>query len=104
MLKYLQTITPGSGGQAFYNTNDLNDSLARVVNNGSDLYSLTYSPTNSNVDGKYWRIQVTLIRGKHTLALVKHLEAENNELITLEISTPSLEDVFIELTGRRLRD
>ena len=71
MLKYLQTITPGSGGQAFYNTNDLNDSLARVVNNGSHFYSLTYSPTNSNVDGKYRRIQVTLIRGKDTLALAK---------------------------------
>jgi len=38
------------------------------------------------------------------VALVKHLESENNELISLEISTPSLEDVFIELTGRRLRD
>src|SRR5208337_1053049 len=38
------------------------------------------------------------------VALVKHLEAENNELVSLEISTPSLEDVFIELTGRRLRD
>lgn len=38
------------------------------------------------------------------VALVKHLETENNELVSLEISTPSLEDVFIELTGRRLRD
>jgi len=38
------------------------------------------------------------------VALVKHLEAEGNELTNLEISTPSLEDVFIELTGRRLRD
>jgi ABC-2 type transport system ATP-binding protein len=38
------------------------------------------------------------------VALVKHLEAENNELLSLEIATPSLEDVFIELTGRRLRD
>src|SRR5947199_3701271 len=38
------------------------------------------------------------------VSLVKHLEAQNNELISLEIATPSLEDVFIELTGRRLRD
>src|SRR6266481_3940134 len=37
------------------------------------------------------------------VALVKHLEAENNELVSLEIATPSLEDVLIELTGRRLR-
>jgi ABC-2 type transport system ATP-binding protein len=38
------------------------------------------------------------------VALVKHLETDGNELISLEIATPSLEDVFIELTGRRLRD
>jgi ABC-2 type transport system ATP-binding protein len=38
------------------------------------------------------------------VSLVKHLESTDNELISLEIATPSLEDVFIELTGRRLRD
>ena len=38
------------------------------------------------------------------VALVKQLEVESNELQSLEIFSPSLEDVFIELTGRRLRD
>jgi ABC-2 type transport system ATP-binding protein len=38
------------------------------------------------------------------VALVKQLETENNELQSLEMFSPSLEDVFIELTGRRLRD
>ncbi len=38
------------------------------------------------------------------VSLVKHLEAQGNELVSLNIATPSLEDVFIELTGRRLRD
>src|SRR5436853_5623768 len=38
------------------------------------------------------------------VSLVKHLEAQDNELVSLEISSPSLEDVFIEMTGRRLRD
>ncbi len=38
------------------------------------------------------------------VSLVKHLEAQGNELVSLEIASPSLEDVFIELTGRRLRD
>lgn len=38
------------------------------------------------------------------VALVKHLETQGNELVNLEIATPTLEDVFIELTGRRLRD
>jgi ABC-2 type transport system ATP-binding protein len=38
------------------------------------------------------------------VALVKHLESEHVELQGLEMSSPSLEDVFLELTGRRLRD
>jgi len=38
------------------------------------------------------------------VALVKQLEAENNELQSLEMFSPSLEDAFIELTGRRLRE
>jgi len=38
------------------------------------------------------------------VSLVKQLEAQDNELVSLEIATPSLEDVFIEMTGRRLRD
>jgi ABC-2 type transport system ATP-binding protein len=38
------------------------------------------------------------------VSLVKHLETDGNELVSLEIATPSLEDVFIEMTGRRLRD
>lgn len=38
------------------------------------------------------------------VSLVKHLEAANNELQSLEMYSPSLEDVFIELTGRRLRE
>lgn len=38
------------------------------------------------------------------VALVKHLESEGNELQSLEMFSPTLEDVFIELTGRRLRE
>ena len=38
------------------------------------------------------------------VSLVKQLEADGSELQSLEMFTPSLEDVFIELTGRRLRE
>ena len=54
------------------------------------------------VDGAY---VIHSLRPPQTIvALVKHLEAEGNELVSLEIASPSLEDVFIEMTGRRLRD
>ncbi len=38
------------------------------------------------------------------MALMRLLIAENNELVEVHVERPSLEDVFIELTGRRLRD
>jgi ABC-2 type transport system ATP-binding protein len=38
------------------------------------------------------------------VSLVKYLEAHGNELSSLDIAAPSLEDVFLELTGRSLRD
>ncbi|MDB5171817.1 MAG: transporter related, partial [Phycisphaerales bacterium] len=38
------------------------------------------------------------------IELVRMLEASNNELIDLQITRPSLEDVFIELTGSSLRE
>ncbi len=38
------------------------------------------------------------------VSLVKYLEAHGNELYSLDIAAPSLEDVFLELTGRSLRD
>jgi len=38
------------------------------------------------------------------VSLVHYLEANGNELASLDIAAPSLEDVFLELTGRSLRD
>jgi ABC-2 type transport system ATP-binding protein len=37
-------------------------------------------------------------------ALVHFLEAEGNTLLDLHIAQPTLEDVFVELTGRRMED
>jgi len=35
-------------------------------------------------------------------ALVRFLEAENNSLVDLHIAQPTLEDVFVDMTGRRM--
>ncbi len=37
-------------------------------------------------------------------ALIRFLEAQNNTLLDLHIAQPSLEDVFVEMTGRKLRE
>jgi ABC-2 type transport system ATP-binding protein len=75
--------------------------LARPLANGS-LGRLEGVSDCREFDGTF---VVHSARPPQTIvALVKQLEAENNELQSLEMFSPSLEDVFIELTGRRLRE
>ena len=54
----------------------------------------------SGIEGQFKssRVGVTMIE------LIKLIDAQQNELVDLRISRPSLEDVFIELTGSKLRD
>jgi hypothetical protein len=65
-----------TGGQAFYNTNGLNDALTRVLNNGTRYYTLAYTPTDKNMDGKFRRIRVDLPSGKYKLAYRRGYYAE----------------------------
>src|SRR5579884_1742026 len=75
--------------------------LAKPESNG-DLKTLDGVADAREVDGAY--VIHSHRPPQAIVAMVKHLEARGNELVSLEIAAPSLEDVFIELTGRRLRD
>ena len=75
--------------------------LSKPESNGT-LKNLEGVADAREVDGAF---VIHSLRPPQTIvSLVKHLEAQGNELVSLEIATPSLEDVFIEMTGRRLRD
>jgi ABC-2 type transport system ATP-binding protein len=75
--------------------------LSKPESNGA-LKNLEGVADAREVDGTY--VLHSTRPPQAIVSLVKHLEAEGNELVSLEISSPSLEDVFIEMTGRRLRD
>ncbi len=49
-----------TGGRAFYGRNDIGNMLEEATAAGSDYYTLTYSPTNQNFDGRSRRIRVEL--------------------------------------------
>ena len=49
-----------TGGRAFYGSNDIGKMLEEATEAGSDYYTLTYSPSNSNYDGKLRTIRVEL--------------------------------------------
>ena len=48
-----------TGGEAFLNTNGLTAAIAKAVNDGSNYYTLTYSPANKVYDGRYRAIEVS---------------------------------------------
>ncbi len=64
----LDEIAKDSGGEAFYNTNGLNDALARVVRNGARYYTLSYTPTDKRMDGSFRHIEIKLRDAKYKLS------------------------------------
>jgi hypothetical protein len=51
-------LAADTGGRAFVNTNGLSDAVSKAVEAGSSYYTLTYSPTNMEPDGKLRRVSV----------------------------------------------
>jgi len=93
--------TPRELKQRSAGTTRIEVRLAKPVQNGT-LAQLEGVADCREFDGSY--VLHSLRPPQTIVALVKQLETENNELQSLEMFSPSLEDVFIELTGRRLRD
>lgn len=54
----MDALAKDTGGRAFYNTNGIADSLAHAVDVGSHYYTLTYTPFNPFIDGKFRKIEV----------------------------------------------
>ena len=54
----MEQMAEDTGGKAFYNTNGLSQSVAKAVDNGSNYYTLTYSPSNLEWDARFRSIKV----------------------------------------------
>jgi len=101
----MEELAKDTGGQAFYNTNGLNDALARVINNGTRYYTLTYSPADKAMDGKFRRIRVDLPNNnnKNKLAYRRGYYAE--DLGAAQAAGQKADfDPLLPLMGRNLPD
>jgi len=64
----MTVLAKATGGRAYIGTNDLTQAVKEAVDQGSNFYSLSYSPTDSNMDGKLRRIKVQVGHPGVTLA------------------------------------
>ncbi len=49
-----------TGGQAFFNTNDITKAILTATEQGANYYALSYTPENKNYNGAYRKLKVTV--------------------------------------------
>jgi VWFA-related protein len=54
-------LAPATGGKIYRDRNDVDVALADAATNGATYYTLSYSPQNSDFDGKFRKIRVRII-------------------------------------------
>ena len=64
----MEQLAADTGGEAFSTSNDLAKAIDQAIRNGSHYYTLVYTPTGSQMDGKFHRIDVKLTQGKANLS------------------------------------
>lgn len=85
----MNELAQGSGGHAFYNTNGLKDAVATAVEDGANYYTLSYSPTNKNFDGRLRKIRLTLGRKHHILSYRRsYFGDDEDKLLEKAAETP----------------
>jgi VWFA-related protein len=63
----MENLAADTGGKAYRNMNNLAEAASRAVDHGSRYYSLAYTPTRAEMDGKYRQIQVKVVSGNYKL-------------------------------------
>jgi VWFA-related protein len=56
----MSAMANDTGGEAFYNTNGLSQAVSQAVADGSNYYTLVYTPTDGKDNGQFRRIDVKL--------------------------------------------
>ena len=64
----MQAMAEDTGGHAFINSNNLAQSVSEAIAIGSNYYTLTYTPTNGQWDGRFRAIKVKVAQSGMKLA------------------------------------
>lgn len=75
----MNQMAEATGGRAFAYTNDLSGAIGSAIQSGSDYYTLAYTPTNHNKNGRYRKIKVTVADPGVTLAYRRGYYADDSQ-------------------------
>ena len=78
----MEQIADDTGGRAFFNTNGLAEAINSSVEQGANYYTLSYSPTNTNFDGRIRKIRVKVPPNGYQLAYRHSYVADDDTVIS----------------------
>ena len=64
----MKEIADDTGGKAFMNTNGLSQVMAKIAADSADFYTLSYSPTDTKMDGTFRKISVKVGGGNFNVS------------------------------------
>jgi len=95
----MNALASATGGVMMPTSNDLSRMLARVISDGSQYYTLSYTPTSMKADGSFRRIEITLRNGSYTLAYRRGYYATGSSLSTATAPTTNTAKATTSVTG-----
>jgi VWFA-related protein len=87
----MEEIAEDTGGRAFYNTNGLAEAIATSTDHGSNYYSISYSPSDTNFDGRLRKIRVKLPAIGYQLAHRHSYVADDETVVAKRIKNDPAE-------------
>lgn len=106
-IDVMNVLAERTGGRAFYNTNDIQGSVRRALDDGLATYELAYYPTHNQWDGKFREISVRVkrlgveVRHRRGYFAVGNRPAEEARQAELDAAAASpLESAVLGLTAR----
>ncbi|HVX57868.1 MAG TPA: VWA domain-containing protein, partial [Candidatus Saccharimonadales bacterium] len=76
----MKMIAHQTGGKAFVNSNGLSKIIGQVAGAGGDFYTISYTPSDTKMDGTYRRIDIKVKGGNYQLAYRRGYVARDGEL------------------------
>ena len=64
----MDQMAKDTGGRAVYESNGLKEAMERALDDGSNFYTLAYTPANQKFDGALRKIEVKIADGKYQLS------------------------------------
>ena len=80
----MEQLARDTGGKAFYTSNNLSQSIAGAIQNGSHYYTLVYTPPDAQMDGKFHRLEIKLTESKANLSYRRGYYADQANAATAQ--------------------